>query len=148
MNILQSNHILQIKDTEMEGWLEARCWYQMAYNRPSINARLIESGLVAQSCPTLYNPMDCSLLGSSVLGILQARILEWVAIPFSRASSSASVSCIAGRSFTIWAIREAQINWGITLPANLQVKFQWEFYFISVIINVFQISKHECGLLF
>ena len=42
--------------------------------------------LIAQSCPTLCDPMDCSLLGFSVHGILQARILEWVAIPFSRAS--------------------------------------------------------------
>ena len=40
--------------------------------------------LVAQSCPTLCNPMDCSPPGSSVHGILQARILEWVAISFSR----------------------------------------------------------------
>ena len=39
--------------------------------------------LVAQSCPTLCNHMACSLPGSSVHGILQARILEWVAIPFS-----------------------------------------------------------------
>ena len=38
---------------------------------------------VAQSCPTLSNPMDCSLLGSSVRGIFQARVLEWVAIAFS-----------------------------------------------------------------
>ena len=38
--------------------------------------------LVAQSCPTLCGPMDCSLPGFSVHGILQARILEWVAIPF------------------------------------------------------------------
>ena len=42
--------------------------------------------LVAQSCPNLYNLMDCSLLGSSVHGILQAKILEWVAISFSRGS--------------------------------------------------------------
>ena len=42
--------------------------------------------LVAQSCLTLCNPMDCSLPVSSVHGILQARILEWVAIPFSRES--------------------------------------------------------------
>ena len=41
----------------------------------------------AQSCPTLCNPLDCSLPGSSVHGILQARILEWVTIPFSRGSS-------------------------------------------------------------
>ena len=52
--------------------------------------------------------MDCSLLGSSVHGILQAKILEWVAISFSRRSSQPSdkawVSCIAGRFFTLWAI--------------------------------------------
>ena len=41
----------------------------------------------AQSCLTLCNPMDCSLLGSSIHGIFQARILEWVAMSFSRGSS-------------------------------------------------------------
>ena len=44
-------------------------------------------GLVAQSCPTLCDPMDCTLPGSSVHGISQARLLEWVAISFSRGSS-------------------------------------------------------------
>ena len=43
--------------------------------------------IVAQSCPTLCNPVNCSLPGSSVHGIFQARILEWVAISFSRGSS-------------------------------------------------------------
>ena len=43
--------------------------------------------LVAQSCPSLCNPVDCNLPGSSVHGILQARILEWVTIPFSREPS-------------------------------------------------------------
>ena len=43
--------------------------------------------LVAQSCPILWNPMGCSPPGSSSCGILQARTLEWVAIPFSRGSS-------------------------------------------------------------
>ena len=43
--------------------------------------------LVTQLCLTLYNPMDCSLPGSTVLGTLQTKILEWVAIPFSRGSS-------------------------------------------------------------
>ena len=43
--------------------------------------------LVTQSCPTLCDPMDCSPPGSSVHVILQARILEWVAIPFYRGSS-------------------------------------------------------------
>ena len=57
-----------------------------------------------------YNAMDYSLPGSSVLGILQARILEWVAIFFSKESSLLRdwtwVSCIAGRFFTIWVTRE------------------------------------------
>ena len=56
--------------------------------------------------------MDCSAWGSSVHGILQARTLEWVAIPFSRGSSQpreqTSVSFIAGWFFTIWATLEAQ----------------------------------------
>ena len=60
---------------------------------------------VAQSCPTLCDPMDCSLPGSLVHGILQARILKWVSISFSRGSSRPSdrtqVSCIVGRCFTI-----------------------------------------------
>ena len=51
--------------------------------------------------------MDCSPPGSSVHGILQARILEWIAIPFSRGSSQprdwTQVSCITGRFFTVWA---------------------------------------------
>ena len=66
---------------------------------------------VAQSCPTLCDPMDCSLSGSSVHGIFQARVLEWIAISFSRGSSRprnrTQVSRIAGRRFTIWATREA-----------------------------------------
>ena len=43
-----------------------------------------------KSCPTLCDPMDCSLAGSSVYGVLQARILEWVTIPLSRESSQPS----------------------------------------------------------
>ena len=65
--------------------------------------------LVTQSCPTLCNLMDCSLLCASVHGILQARRLECVAIPFSRGSSWPSdwtwVFCIARRLFTVWATR-------------------------------------------
>ena len=67
---------------------------------------------VAQLCLTLCDPMDCSLPGSSVHGIFQARILEWVAISFSRGSSQPSdrtqVSHIVGRCFTIWATRGMQ----------------------------------------
>ena len=62
-------------------------------------------GEVTQSCPTLCDPMDCSLPAFSVHGILQARILEWVTISFSRGSSQprdrTRVSCLGGRRFNL-----------------------------------------------
>ena len=72
-----------------------------------------------QLCPALCDPMDCSPPDASVRGILQARILEWVAVPSSRGSSPprdwTRVSCTAGRSFTMWATREAQTPSGLWL---------------------------------
>ena len=69
---------------------------------------------VAQSCLTLCDPVDCSLPGSSIHGIHQGRILEWVAISFSRGSSrpryQTCVSCTAGRHFTLWATREGVVS--------------------------------------
>ena len=60
---------------------------------------------VAQSCLTLCDPMDCSLPGFSVHGVFQARVLEWVAIAFSRGSSQPRdrtwFSRIVGRCFTL-----------------------------------------------
>ena len=68
--------------------------------------------LVAELCLTLWDPIDCSPPGSSVHGVLQARTLEWVAIPFSRGSSwprdQTQVSCTAGRFLTLWSTRKAQ----------------------------------------
>ena len=81
--------------------LEISCRYNMLWGESE----------VAQSCPTLCDPMECSLSGSSVHGIFQARVLEWGAISFSGGSSQprnwTRVPRIAGRRFTIWAIREA-----------------------------------------
>ena len=78
--------------------------------------------LVTQLCPALWNPMDCSLPGSSVHGILQLRILEWVAIPFPGESSQPRdrtwVFHIVGRFFTVWATREAL--------ANIYVYIDWK----------------------
>ena len=78
---------------------------------------------VAQSCPTLCDPMDYSLPGFPVHGILQARILEWVAVPFSRGSSQprdwTQVSCIADWFFTNWATREALSMRGLEIPMGL-----------------------------
>ena len=75
---------------------------------------LCVSVLVVQLCLTLCNSTDCSPSGSSVHGICQARILEWVAIPFSRGSfwlrDRTQVSCIAARFFTVWATSEALVK--------------------------------------
>ena len=72
-----------------------------------------------QLCLTLCDPMDCSLPSSSVHGILQARILVWVAMPSSRGSSQprdqTQVSRIAGRLFISLAIMEAQEYWSGSL---------------------------------
>ena len=71
--------------------------------------------------------MDCSPPGSSIHGILQARILEWVAISFSRGSSwprdRTEVSCIAGRWFNLWATREAPLlcTWGQTMVEEVRI---------------------------
>ena len=69
------------------------------------NPQTLNESEVAQSCPTLCDPVDCSPPGSSIHGILQARILEWVAISFSRESSQhrdlTQVSHIAGRRFNL-----------------------------------------------
>ena len=71
--------------------------------------------LVTQSCLTLCDPIACSPPGFSVPGILQERILGWVAIHFSMQSSQARdqtrVSFIAGEFFTVWATKEAHNSW-------------------------------------
>ena len=68
-------------------------------------------GKVTQSCPTLCDPMGCSLPGSSVHGIFQAIVLEWIVISFSKGSSRprdrTRVSHIVDRHLTVWATREA-----------------------------------------
>ena len=83
---------------------------------------------VAQLCPTLCSPKDCSLPGSSVRGILQAGILEWVAFPFSRGSSQprdrTQVSRIEGRLFTIWATQSTSYKWNY-----MEFVFLWLAYF-------------------
>ena len=83
--------------------------------------------LVIQSCLTLCDPMDCSPPSSSVHGILQARILEWVAISFSRGSlqprDRTQVSHIAGGFFTVWATKEAAFKRnGVALRVNRRVQ--------------------------
>ena len=77
------------------------------WSAPSSSFHTLKWSEVAQSCPTLCDPMDCSLPGPSLHGILHVRVLEWVAISFSRGSSPprdrTQVSCIPSRRFNLWA---------------------------------------------
>ena len=98
--------------------LRAQAWIAL---HQGIYSHLWWSEKVTQSCPTLCDPVDCSLPGSSVHGIFQARILEWVAISFSRRSSWpmdwTRVTRIVGRCFIIWATREVPLIGKSTLKS-------------------------------
>ena len=92
---------------------------------------------VAQSCPTLCNPVDYIFHG-----ILQARILEWVAIPFSGGSSQprdwTQVSCIAGGFFTSWVTREDQEYWsGQPIPSPGDLPNPGMFSYILICLVTF-----------
>ena len=81
--------------------------------KSKLTTTTLPTSLWKWKCSTLYNPVDRSLPGSSVHGIVQSRILEWVAISFSRGSSRPRdqtwVSRIVDRRFTVWATREVQL---------------------------------------
>ena len=97
---------------------------------------------VVQSCPTLCNPVDCSPPGSSFHGIFQARILEWVAISFSRGSSRprdrTQVSHIAGRCFNLWATREALswVIWAIYVILFLFLLLSYYLYLLKIFLMI------------
>ena len=96
---VEGRHILSVSCLVVEK-ISPPCW---GYKKK-------KESLATQSYLALCNPMDCSLAGSSVHGIFQARVLEWVAVSFSRGSfwprDRTRVSHIVGRRFTIWATRE------------------------------------------
>ena len=108
-------------EKEEQSWRNHASWLQR---------KLKKESEVSQSCPTLWAPMNWGPPRSSILGILQARILEWVAISFSRGTSGSGdrtqVSRIASRRFNLWATREAQAtlqsysNQNTIIPAQKQ----------------------------
>ena len=91
---------------------------------------MLSCSVMSDSC----NPIDCSLPGSSVHRIHQARILEWVAVSFSRGSfwprNWTQVSCIAGRLFTDGATRETRLPLLTTSSPFLPLQYiLWEYFF-------------------
>ena len=84
---------------------------------------------VAQSCPTLSDPTDCSLPGSSIHGIFQARVLEWAAIAFS-------ISCIV---MGIWQSKTPSL----TLPSHLSPLVTIRLFSVSV--SLFMLENQQFG---
>ena len=107
------------------------------------------SANVAQSCLTLWDPMDYCLPGSSVHGILQARILGWVAISFFRGSSSPRnrtwVSCIAGRFFTNWAKREAFLSRDHHVRLQIWLSLSSAFMYLHLAMLLAPSGKYRWG---
>ena len=108
---------------------------------------------VAQSCPTLCDPMDCNLPGSSIHGIFQAKVLEWVAIFFFRESSwPRDWTQVSRIRFTVWAISEVIIYWVAILFMNLLPKsasvfpFGNEYCVLKEILMVLHILTDICGM--
>ena len=110
---------------------------------------------VVQLCPTLCDPMDCSRPSSSVHEILQARVLEWVAISFSRGSSwprdRTWVSLIVGRRLTVWATREVQMGEGSTFTELAGFSSSWAIGFKALVsrwggssvVRIWQLASSE-----
>ena len=97
--------------------------------------------LVTQLCLSLCDPTGCSLPGSSVYGILQARILAWIVIPFSRGSfqsrNRAQVSCVAGRFFTVWATGKIRKTIDLTIWTSVSKAISLLFNMLSRFIIAF-----------
>ena len=112
---------------KLEDSVLCQTWYKVQIcktSEPTLD--LYEETVVSVTlpCPTLFDPMDCSPLGSSVHGISQARILEWVAISYSRGSSwprdQTHISCIGRRILYHWAAWEVHCTCITVLKAKFE----------------------------
>ena len=93
--------------------------------------------LVAQLCPTVCNPIDCSLPGISVYGILQARIVEWVAIFCSNGSS--------------WPTDQAPVSWiagGFFRNAKMKIDIGFDFFLRTICVKIFSVEDNDWAKLY
>ena len=122
-----SNKTLFIKTEVTHGALLPSLIFLIFRNIALLKFYMKVKVLVTPLCLTLSNSMGCSPPGSSLHMIFQAKILDWVAIPFSREYSQPRnwiwVSCTAGKLFTVWATKEAQIY----LCTNIVCLDYWDF---------------------
>ena len=127
-------------DMERNYWINVNLYF---YSTLKNACAWVVGGLVAKSCLTLAIPWTVACQAPSVHGILQARILEWLAISFSRGSSlprnRTQISCIAGRWFANWAMRERTLYISIVIHIfnvkinNMQKSLQTTFFKVSIL---------------
>ena len=105
-------------------------WWQTLYHLSHQESSKTVKVLVAQSCPTLCDPVDSRMPGSSLHGISQARILEWVAISSSKESSQPREwnNCIGVGFFTTWATSEAPVIHLSRSETGSEIQLQKENY--------------------
>ena len=110
MNLKAPNYLKSTENGKMGGDnksrnIDIRSHRKVELGKLAETETLMPISEVVQSCPILFDPMDCSLPDSAVHGIFQARILEWAAMSSSRGSyqprDQTQVYCIAGRRFTV-----------------------------------------------
>ena len=107
-------------------------WFSLVAHSIKNLPAIKDESEVTQSCLTLCDPMGCSLPGSSVYGIFQERVLEWVAISFSRGSSKprdwTRISRTTDRHFTVLATREAHSGYLSSIPGSGEIPWirKWQ----------------------
>ena len=133
-----------------------RCW-EVGVKKwsESVTCSVVSDSLRSHGWRSLggYRPysqtiwLNCSLLGFSVHGVLQARILEWVAIPFSRGSSWPRnwtwISCISGRRFTLWATREVPPNSCWNFKPQYDGHKEWSLWEIIRAVALHPCKTHQ-----
>ena len=111
-------HILYLEIRKFAYEFDAWCKKTIVRDNIKVLVERKKESEVTQLCPTLCDPMDCSLPGSSVHGIFQAIVLEWIDISFSRRSSQpraqTRVSHTVDRHFIVWATRSSFTKWRVT----------------------------------
>ena len=128
--------------TDMSMWQACNRLLNLLPSASALNLHSESESEVTQPCLTLCDPTDCSLPGFSIHGIFQARILEWVAISFSRGSSRPRSPALAGRFFTVCVTREAHIycGWCSKNLATFQVEEILSDYLQKCIVDGWKLT--------
>ena len=101
--------------------------------------------LVARSCPALWDPTDCSLPGSSVHGIFQARILQWIAVPYSRGIflTPGSNPCLLHSRQTLYHLNHQRNSYQLHSQLASSDLLCWALGSMKKLIHIFEAQKEQ-----